>query len=201
LVGPDGRPAGASLLLCPTCIAEGYLFNSQPVPTPAGRFELPGCDPDRGATAWFFDPQNDLGGVAQLSGRLGDERVVRLAACGSLTVRLAPGAGAKVTGPVRLELALVLRPPEAERPAQAPGPYPPVPAYVFRGSGYGTYDQADRNRVTFTRLLPGATYVLRANAGGGWVNLKELALRPGEKVDLGTIVFPPPDGGPDSVKT
>jgi hypothetical protein len=192
LVGPDGGPAGPGFLLCPTCIPQGYRPSHTPLPTRAGGFELPGCDPGRSVTVWFFDPQNGLGGVEQLSARGDGERVVRLAACGSMTVHLVAPAGTKLAGPLSAELALVVRP--FDLPG---GPVPAgrtlVAASVFRGSGRASQDPRD-HRLTFTQLIPGATYVLRVSAGRGWVELKEFAVEPGQSLNLGDVIFqPPPD--------
>jgi RNA polymerase sigma factor (sigma-70 family) len=197
LVGPDGRPAGPGFLLCPTCIPQGYLFDGTTLPTRAGRFDLPGCDPGRAVTVWFFDPHDGLGGVEQLSPRPDGEPVVRLAACGSATVRLVPAPGTKAPASVGAELALALRLPGAA-PA-TPGRL--VPAYVFRGSGLAAVDQRE-HRLTFRQLIPGAVYVLRVDTGGGWANLKEFTVRPGQHLDLGDVMFrPPPGAGRAPVKT
>jgi RNA polymerase sigma factor (sigma-70 family) len=200
LVGPDGGPAGPGFVLCPTCITEGYVLSSTPLPTRAGRFELPGCDPDRSVTVWFFDPHHGLGGVEQLSARGGGERVVRLAECGSVTLHLVAPAGTQPADPVRAELALALRPPGTALNPEPAAAGPLRPAYVFRGSGLATQDPRDHS-LTFPQLIPGATYVLRVDAGRGWVNLKELTVKPGEHLNLGMLIFPPPDSGRPPAKT
>jgi RNA polymerase sigma factor (sigma-70 family) len=201
LVGPDGRPAGPGFLLCPTCNAKDYHTNRTPLPTRAGRFEVPGCDPGRSVPVWFFDPENGLGGAERLSVKADGEPVVRLAECGSVTLRLVPPPGVRVTGEVKVELMLALRP-----PGEAPGPGPTgvgslVPASAFRGSGRVT-QEARAHRLTFSQLIPGASYVLRVDVGDGWVSVKEFAVKPGEQLDLGDVIFPaPPDSGRPPVKT
>ena len=96
VVAPDGKP-----------VAEAFAFGRSYVPfgdgpypmtvgngTPPqievkeGRFEIPGCDPEKPVTFYFLDVKDQLGGTAEISGRL--------AAKGPITVRLRPTASASI---------------------------------------------------------------------------------------------------------
>jgi hypothetical protein len=63
-------------------------------PVQHGAFDLPGCDPDRAVPVYFLDVENQLGAVVELSGKQAGEPVtVRLAPCGTATVRFVDGDG------------------------------------------------------------------------------------------------------------
>ena len=53
-----------------------------------GRFEIPGCDPEKPVTFYFLDLKDQLGATVELSGKS--------AAGGPVTVRLQPTATARV---------------------------------------------------------------------------------------------------------
>ena len=52
-----------------------------------GRFEIPGCDPEKPGTFYFLDLKDRLGATVELSGKS--------AAAGPVTVRLRPTATAR----------------------------------------------------------------------------------------------------------
>jgi RNA polymerase sigma factor (sigma-70 family) len=196
VIGADGKPADSGLVFCPGCLTRTYIMPGTPFPFRDGRFELPGCEPTEERTVWFFDAARHQGCVAQVSCREDSERVVRLAPCGSVTARLVPAAGAKVSGSVQTELAMAWRSTDiAPNPPVATNPRL-VPAYTIRDSAAAS---VDGKKVTFRQLIPGAAYVLRVNLGRGWVNLKEFTVKPGEELDLKDVTFQPlapPGTGP-----
>ena len=53
-----------------------------------GRFEIPGCDPEKPGTFYFLDLKDRLGATVELSGKS--------AAAGPVTVRLRPTASARI---------------------------------------------------------------------------------------------------------
>ncbi len=95
VVSLDGRPVAEAF-----AFGRGYVpYGERPYPMTAGngdpprievkdgRFEIPGCDPEKPVTFYFLDPKDHLGGTAEISGRLG--------ANGPITVRLRPTASAR----------------------------------------------------------------------------------------------------------
>ncbi len=96
VVAPDGQPVAAAFAFGRSYVP--YRGGGAPfvgfVPAPAeiavkdGRFEIPGCDPDKPVTFYFLDLKDHLGGTAEISGRL--------AANGPITVRLRPTASASI---------------------------------------------------------------------------------------------------------
>src|SRR5207244_1660383 len=59
LVGPDGKPVAKAKMLCRLAVAStvGYA-GLYPVDVSEGRFELPGCDPDKTYPVYFLDAKN-----------------------------------------------------------------------------------------------------------------------------------------------
>src|SRR5262249_52980484 len=59
-----------------------------PVDVHGGKFEVPGCDPEKTYPVYFLDAKNQWGAVAQISGKQagGEPVTVHLVPCGSATV-------------------------------------------------------------------------------------------------------------------
>ena len=96
VIGPDGKPiAGAFAFGRSYAPYEEHRFPFVPFNGPApriavrdGRFEIPGCDPEKPSTFYFLDVNHQLGATVEISGRS--------AATGPVTVpapamRLGPG--------------------------------------------------------------------------------------------------------------
>jgi hypothetical protein len=126
-----------------------------------GRFELPGCDPERTVRVWFFDPKRQQGAVADIRGDPDAEPVVRLAPCRTGEVRIADPAGRPLAKP-RGRLELVLRDGDPEDVAAQKGTLPRLTAPVY-GLYSRNYDVASGGdgRLIIPWLIPGATYTLR----------------------------------------
>src|SRR5262249_43371719 len=91
VVGPDGKPVARGLLVCRSYIPDGYDFSdSDPLKIRDGRFELPGCHPDKAVPVFFLDSKNQLGAMVKLSGKQADDKnlTIRLESCGSARARL-----------------------------------------------------------------------------------------------------------------
>jgi RNA polymerase sigma factor (sigma-70 family) len=96
VIAPDGRP-----------VAKAFVFGRSYAPyrerglpmvsfngvaprlaVEDGRFEIPGCDPDKPSTFYILDIKDQLGGTVELSGQSGTT--------GPVTVRLQPTASARI---------------------------------------------------------------------------------------------------------
>jgi RNA polymerase sigma factor (sigma-70 family) len=200
VVGPNGQP-----------VAEAFAFGRSYVPygeraypmslgagsppqieVKDGRFEIPGCDPEKLVTFYFLDVKDHLGGTAEISGRL--------AANGPITVRLRPTASASI----RLKRPDDKVPDYYEARGQLAGlrlvitPGPDIEEMntnifnVIPGD-FATQINLDFDpdhlpqpgldgRITLRNLIPGATYRFRG---------REFTPEPGQTVDLGEVVVEP----------
>src|SRR5262249_18794094 len=99
LVGPHGKPVAQARMLWhlgSEALGYGGLY---PTVVHGGRFELPGCDPEKVYPVYFLDAKNQLGAVAEIPGKPGDQPVtVRLAPCGSAVLRFVDGQGGPKAG-------------------------------------------------------------------------------------------------------
>src|SRR5262249_43071563 len=83
VLGHDGKPVKAGVLASLTYVPKPRQLDGSVLPVNNGRFELPGCDPERTVRVWFFDPDGQQGAVADIAGDPDAEPVVRLAPCRS----------------------------------------------------------------------------------------------------------------------
>ena len=97
VVAPDGQPVAEAFAFGRSYApyGEGHVpADRRSTATPPqievkdGRFEIPGCDPEKPVTFYFLDLKDHLGGTAEISGQL--------AAKGPITVRLRPTASASI---------------------------------------------------------------------------------------------------------
>ena len=153
-----------------------------------GRFEIPGCDPEKSITFYFLDLKDHLGGTAEISGRL--------AANGPITVRLRPTASASI----------LLKRPDGKVPDYyearsqlaglrvviTPGPdWEEINKNIDAIPGDFAYQinlDFDPNnlphpgpdgRMTLRNLIPGAPYRFRG---------RDFTPEPGQTVDVGEVV-------------
>jgi RNA polymerase sigma factor (sigma-70 family) len=205
VVGPDGNP-----------VAEAYVFGRSYVPynehafplvgfngappkleIKDGRFEIPGCDPDKPAVFYFLDVKDRLGATVEISGRS--------AATGPVTVRLQPTATAR----------FLLKDPDGKPIANGQIGWPDVDLKLVvtrghdfeevqkdisltlgdyahqgdldpvhdRGPGGGDILSGPDGRITMINLIPGAPYRFHG---------RNFSPEPGQTVDLGDIVRKPP---------
>jgi RNA polymerase sigma factor (sigma-70 family) len=196
VVAPDGKPVTEAF-----AFGRSYEpYGERPYPMTAGngtppqvevkdgRFEIPGCDPERPVTFYFLDLKDHLGGTAEISGRL--------AAKGPITVRLRPTASASILlkrpdGKVpdyyeaRSQLAglrVVITPgPDWEEINKNIDVIPGDFAYQINLD----FDldnlphPGPDGRMTLRNLIPGAPYRFRG---------RDFTPEPGQTVDLGEVV-------------
>ena len=189
----DGRPAASALLLSPTYIPSGSTLQGDTLPMRNGRYELPGCDPEKSVPVLFFDPQKLEGAFEELLGPRGtrESGTVHLEPCGTATVKFR-GADGKPASPRNLLLDIVLRPGAAiqESIDQEREPYLTVPAQRLGGYQYISLDLG-AGTATFSNLIPRATYLVQLDSGQGFVPRTSFAVQPGENRKLPDIILKP----------
>jgi hypothetical protein len=136
-----------------------------------GCFALPGCDPGKPFTAWFYDPKNKLGATAELCVKKesADEPVtVRLQRCGSAVARFVDPNGNPLVN-YHPFFSFVITP-GAHMAAtmftghddkkELEGDWVNEPFWCFREPGYPRPVTDAQGRLTLQNLIPGATYRL-----------------------------------------
>jgi hypothetical protein len=201
VVGHDGPPVASAFLLAPTYLPLESAMRVDPLPRRLpirnGRFELPGCDPEKTMPVLFIDTRNQEGAVAELSGKpaQGEPVTVRLAPCGSATARFVDSAGRPLPQSA-VQLHLLVRPgadlqESIDKQVQA---CITVPLGRLTDSSCIT-EGAQEGTLTFSCLIPGATYVVQANEGNGFVRKATFKVQAGQRLMLPDIVLKPPSGG------
>ena len=195
VVAPDGKPAAEAFAFGRSYVPygaspyplTGFVGIPPKIEVKDGRFEIPGCDPEKPFSFYFLDVKDHLGATVQLSGKS--------AADGPVTVRLRPAASAsallKSTGGKAPDYAASWLQLDHLRLIITPGPdweevnknIDVIPADYARH--FNLDDQNNRlqpgpdGRLTLRNLIPGATYRFRG---------REFVPEPGQTVDLGEIV-------------
>lgn len=85
-VDTDGKPVANGVAMCRSIVRPLRNMVPQPLPVHDGAFELPGCVPGRVYPIAIFDPERELGGVAEV--RVGDKPQMKLDRCGAVEARL-----------------------------------------------------------------------------------------------------------------
>src|SRR5262249_21440232 len=94
LVGPKGEPVSSALVFTGLRVDPLTQMWRSAAEVRDGRFELPGCDPDKTYLVSFLDPKNQWGASVTLSGKqAGTAAEVRLAPCGKATARFVDSDG------------------------------------------------------------------------------------------------------------
>jgi RNA polymerase sigma factor (sigma-70 family) len=190
VVGLDGKRVAQAEMICRSYIPYGYWSSGRSKEVKNGRFELPGCDPEKTTEVFFFDAKNRLGTVAQLSGKaVGKPVTVVLQPCGSVTARILNDNG-KPAADFQVDAEFVITPGVFIEDV-----WPPSPGSKIEGPaadiGIGSRAAADpQGRVTLPSLIPGATYRLVSARGAITVH-KEFKVAPGQILDLGDITIKP----------
>jgi hypothetical protein len=193
VVGPDGVPADVAVIVSPTYMPrEEYHYQGVPLYAQNGRFELPGCDPDRAVPVLFCDPKRKHGARVELSGAC--EPTVRLAACRSARVRFVDAEGKPAAG-TRIALDVVVHPRGV--PAGLPERFLhtgyTVPAATLSGGRFATAGKGP-GEVVFPCLIPGATYLIQVDEGRGMVVKKQFTVQADEDSQLPDILVRRPPG-------
>ncbi len=204
VVGPDGRPVSAAVLVSARHVHPLNPATARPVPSVGGDFVLPGCEAGRTYRVLFLDAERRLGAIADLTaGSREGPTVVRLQPCGQATVRFVdadgrPQSNWTVTPFVLLEPD-VASGDDAARARRAAEAVPHEMAWAdplaYRHC-LGPHTEAD-GRITLTGLVPGVRYGLTQ-----WDGVRSSCVagpfttRPGETLRLpGVTALPPPPVG------
>jgi hypothetical protein len=195
LLGSDGKPPEEALMISRLRTTPLSLqWRGNPVPVRDGRFELHGCDPDKSYPVFFLDPQHQWGAAVELAGKAasGEPVTVRLAPCGSATVRFVDAAGKPVKNH-RPPLQMIVTPgpdmfdPEARKTGALLGDMDFV-ANIDRLNHWQEPPTDAQGRITWRALIPGAPYrILQSNGKG-----KTFTVESGKTADLGDIVIKNP---------
>jgi RNA polymerase sigma factor (sigma-70 family) len=195
LLDPEGKPVAHAVMVCRLLhTAVPSLFH---VEVQGGAFALHGCDPARDYPVSFLDAENDWGASVTLSGKgAGTPVTVRLAPCGRATFRLVdPEGKPRKNHPLRsLILKVVVTPgpdlEEAYRKGLLAGDEEFADNLLSRKERVARKGlRSDgEGRVTFSGLIPGATYRLSAlEPEKGDVLKKEFRAPSGKTLDLGEV--------------
>ncbi|MGO9921764.1 MAG: sigma-70 family RNA polymerase sigma factor [Isosphaeraceae bacterium] len=202
VVAPDGTPVSEASMFGRSYTPyreHGFPlvgFNGDPprIEVKDGRFEIPGCDPDKPSTFYFIDLKNQLGATVELSGKS--------AAAGPVTVRLERAATARILikdaagkplakrelGDWPYDLKLVITPGPGFEEAKdnidlTQGDFAyQVDLDPFRDRGLRS---GPDGRVTMVNLIPGARYRLGQH---------EFTPLPSQTVDLDVVLTQKPPG-------
>lgn len=168
LVGPQGKTVADAIMLSPVYISpSNAYYRGSAVKIREGRFELPGCHPDKTVKTFFLDPVNRWGAVVDVSGEMVSDQPlkVRLAPCGTANVRYVDPEGKPVAalGP---SLQIVMTPGRHRlgtypREAIERGEWFADQDFVSNFDRHNYWDgpRTDKEgRVTLPVLIPGATY-------------------------------------------
>jgi hypothetical protein len=195
---PDGKPVADGIGMCRSYLPWGFAFGHNVLVAQKGDFALPGCDPEKPQSGFFLDVKEQLGAVVELPGKQpgGDPVAVRLAPCGSATVRFMDQKGQPWVNqrvgewPLFVHMVLVVTPgatvwamPGGEE-LQSDGAL----MVNFDPERYRALSTDAQGRVTFPTLIPGATFRLWTGEGLGTVK-KEFTVKAGDKVELPDVVM------------
>jgi RNA polymerase sigma factor (sigma-70 family) len=165
VVGPDGRPVAEALMVSRLGVDPVTSYwRGFPVVVRDGRFELHGCDPEKSYPVSFLDAKHKTGATVELSGKqAGEDVTVRLAPCGGAATRLLDGDGKPLAkqglwlelvvtpGPSRYDLKKLYDKGELAADAEYVG-------NIDRVNHWNEPPTDREGRITFSALIPGATY-------------------------------------------
>jgi RNA polymerase sigma factor (sigma-70 family) len=196
LLDPDGKPVAEALLFCrlngwPWFIDYHPHLSHRHVRN--GRFELRGLDPKQSYPVYVLDAKNKLGAVVTVSGKQagGEPVVVRLAPCGSATLRVVDPQG-KPWANYRPPVELIITPGASTNILR--GDRDPVRAdseslVNLDRVNYWTLRTDAEGRVTLPALIPGATYRLTRWTGEEWVEDRDFTVEAGRTRKLDDLVM------------
>jgi hypothetical protein len=195
LVGPDGKPVAEALAFCRLNGWPWFINYHPPLShrqVRDGRFALRGLDPDRSYPVSFLDPRNKLGARVEISGKQagGELVVVRLAPCGSATVRLVDAEG-KPFANVSPHVELIVTPGVSSMVYSEKGPVVADAEALINLDrlNYSNLRTDANGRVTLPALIPGATYRLMRWTGDGWVGGMDFTVEAGRTRRLPDLVM------------
>jgi RNA polymerase sigma factor (sigma-70 family) len=175
-IGPDGNPVVRAIAFGRSYVPynsrggsfEGYLPEIQ---VRDGRFEIPGCDPEKPSTFYFFDREHQLGATVEIGDKASGQLIVQLQKCGAARVRYQDAQGTPIVG---YEPSIPKRGSQ-ERPLAliiTPGDDTAARDKTMADMAYQANLDSERmrplrtgadGRVTIESLIPGATYRFRGH--------------------------------------
>jgi hypothetical protein len=190
LIGPDGASIARAIALGKSYApypATGVPFtlgwgNVPQMKFRDGRFEIPGCDPDKPYTFYFLDREHGLGAMVELSGKSARNGpvTVELQKCGVARVRYTDPEGKPIAGHRAEQVILII----------TPGTDSPQPGKTMADMQYQENLVTQRlresrtdadGRVTVVSLIPGATYRFRGQnftaLAGKTIDLPDVTVR------------------------
>jgi RNA polymerase sigma factor (sigma-70 family) len=193
VVGPDGKPVAKAVMVCRTYIRYGSDLNgANTMKVTNGRFELPGCDPNKPTEIFFCNAKHKLGAVVKLSAKevKGKPVTVRLKRCGTAKARLVDDKG-KPLAKVRVVLEMVItRGVPSGYEFKVIGPSADIAfSSWFDPRGYPDLKTDAKGQITLPTLIPGATYWMfgkRSNREP-FTLTKEFKAEAGKALNLGDI--------------
>ncbi len=174
VVGPDGAPIADAF-----AVSRAYtpynehrlsfmVFNPGHVPrirVKDGRFEVPGCDPEKPLPYYFLDLKHQLGATMEISGKstAADPVTVRLQKCGSVRVRLVDAQGRPLVNHPADEhtYMILLITPGADWGTRGKTNADAEFQVNLDPEHHGKLRTGPDGRVTLVNLIPGAPYRYR----------------------------------------
>ncbi len=158
-------------------------------PISGSEFDLRGLSPDKDYTVSAINQQRQIGATFTL--RVGDKPTVKLLDCGVATARLVDSDGTPLAG-IRPVLMLVVTQgktigTDSDTSKVKLPPDSTYAANIGRPNRSRFLVTDAEGRITWSPLIPEATYQILYEIDGKIVSLKEFQVKPGEKLDLGTI--------------
>ena len=190
LIGPDGESVARAIALGksyapypPTGVPFTLGWGNVPqMKFRDGRFEIPGCDPDKPYSFYFLDREHGLGAMVELSGKSARNGpvTVRLQKCGVARVRYTGPEGKPIAGHRPDQVILII----------TPGTDTPQQGKTMADMQYQENLVAPRSRelhtdadgrITVVSLIPGATYRFRGQEftalAGKTIDLPDVTVR------------------------
>jgi hypothetical protein len=196
VLNPGGKPVAHAQMMCRTYFPREFSHNNMAnnaKEVKDGRFELPGCDPDKPTEVFFLDAAHKIGAVVKLSAKelRGQPATVRLQPCGTARARLVDANG-KPLANVRIHVDVVITPgiPWTETIRQKGM----IAEIAFLSSldrkSYENLRTDAKGRVALPTLIWGATHALYVSPRGfGLIYLKSFKVETAKTLDLGDLAF------------
>jgi hypothetical protein len=197
LLDPDGKPVAAARAFYRGYVPYGYSAEPvYPIEASAGKFELPGLDPDRPEPVHFLDAKNQLGAVVELPARKAGKGpvTVRLQRCGTAVFRPVGLDGKPVAG-FKALVDVIVAPGATYWDGSLNGKVIADAALMLNLDRRHWDLKPDRDgRVTLPTLIPGATLrLLGQPPGQGVLDMnRTFTVESGRTLDLKDVPIPQP---------
>jgi protocatechuate 3,4-dioxygenase beta subunit len=199
LLGPDGKPVARALMLSRLNVSALFPKLGAPAEVTGGRFELRGCDPGATYEVFFVDPRHGWGGKAAIAVAPARRQspVVRLAPCGSATVRFVDDRGQPVAG-YWPGFSLVVTPQSFAVDSRNIGRFLGDARNALQWLLEADEEMVQWNlrtdaqgRLTLPNLIPGAAYTLRWDrlSSGDFTRSRTFRVKSGEVLRLADVTM------------